>query len=99
MTLQRIFVSVVLGWVPLAGASELRWEKFEGCRVVESPHNDGDSVEIECNGQRKVIRFFRNDFPKVWRLPWPGSKSRSKGSSPSIGIFHKLNSSDPTRFQ
>jgi len=82
MTLQRIFVSVVLGWVPLAGASELPWEKFEGCRVVESPHNDGDSVEIECNGQRKVIRFFYVDcFEKS-----PYSRARRDQQAKYFGI-------------
>lgn len=82
MNFRRIFVSLVLGWVPLAGASELPWEKLEDCRVVDSPHNDGDSVEIECNGQRKVIRFFYVDcFEKS-----PYSRARRVQQAKYFGI-------------
>ncbi len=58
MSLWKIFIAVAMGWIPSLGALEPTWEKLVDCRMVESPHNDGDSVEIEYGDQRQVIRFY-----------------------------------------
>lgn len=41
-----------------ARSETLPWERLEGCRLVDSPHNDGDSVEVEHQGTRRVFRLY-----------------------------------------
>lgn len=82
MNFQRIFVSLVLGLVPWAGAAESPWEKLEDCRVVESPHNDGDSVEIKCHGKRRVIRLYYVDCFEVS----PNSQARRIEQAKYFGL-------------
>lgn len=34
------------------------WQRLDGCRLVDSPHNDGDSVEVDHEGTRHIFRLY-----------------------------------------
>lgn len=47
-------------------AEETSWQKIEGCRLVDSPHNDGDSFEAAWGepAKQQVFRLFFIDAPE-----------------------------------
>jgi len=52
------FSALLLFFIQSAAAQDPAWIELEGCKFVEGPHNDGDSVEVEYNGQQHVFRLF-----------------------------------------
>ena len=52
------FSVLALFFIQTAAANDPAWIELEGCKLVEGPHNDGDSVEVEYDGQTHVFRLF-----------------------------------------
>lgn len=52
--------AVALAWILGAAAMPLQpgWYKLEGCKFVEGPHSDGDSVEAIHEGKRHIFRLY-----------------------------------------
>lgn len=54
-----------LGANPCFAKAKDAWEKLEGCRLIDSFLNDGDSFLVEHNGEEFVVRLYFVDAPEV----------------------------------
>ena len=52
------FAVLAFFFIQPAAAKDSAWIELEGCKFVEGPHNDGDSMEVQYKGQQHVFRLF-----------------------------------------
>ena len=59
-------------------ASE-HWERLDGCRLVESSGNDGDSFRVAAGGKEIVLRLYFADCPEKNRNRFNAERLRDQG--------------------
>ena len=55
---RALFLGPVIFFLQAGQAQEPVWEKLEGCKYAEGPHDDGDSMEVDYGEKRYVFRLF-----------------------------------------
>ncbi len=52
--------AVAFAWILGSAAMPMQpgWHKLDGCKFVEGPHSDGDSVEVLYKGKRHIFRLY-----------------------------------------
>lgn len=71
----RLIFSYLLGlWLSMAAGTAIpsdepdpgAWEVLEGCRLVKSPGNDGDSFKVLHTNEEFIIRLYYVDCPETY---------------------------------
>lgn len=72
---KRVTGLLAVAWVgmlvlPLAASAVKPWQVLEGCRLVESYNNDGDSFRVSWGEDEMTIRIYFADTPEVSSRYW-----------------------------